>query len=60
VQYFSSFAPDNRLIDEDELDKSDLRLIANPHSQLMHGRFYDWPPEPDYASVYASGPPLKK
>jgi hypothetical protein len=57
VHYFSSYAPDNQPIDEDELDKSDLRLIVNPHSQLMYGRFYDWPPEPDYASVYASGPP---
>jgi hypothetical protein len=49
---FSSYAPDNRPVRDSQLDKSDIKEVAVPHSQLMYRRCYDWPPEPEYARVW--------
>lgn len=57
--YFSSLAPDNRPILNDELDKrpETIKEVAIPHSQLIYRRCYDWPPEPEYARVWKCDPP---
>lgn len=54
---FSSYAPDNRPVRDSQLDKSDIKEVAVPHSQLMHRRCYDWPPEPEYARVWKGHAP---
>ena len=52
IPYFSSIAPDNRPILPSSLDKSTIYPIAVPHSPFKYStRFYDWPPEPEYARV---------
>lgn len=33
-------------------DSREIQYAAVPYSPLMGGRFYDWPPERDYARVY--------
>ena len=54
---FSSFAPNNLQLYNDDLDTSSVREIVVPYSQLMYQRFYDWPPENEYARVVIEGPP---
>lgn len=54
---FSNFAPDNRQIFNQDLDASNVREVVVPYSQLMYQRFYDWPPENEYARVVAEEPP---
>jgi hypothetical protein len=55
--FFSSIAPDNRPVRDEELDTSDFKEVAVPHTQLNYRRFYDWPPEPSYARVWKCGAP---
>jgi hypothetical protein len=55
--FFSSFAPDNRLIRDDQLDTSNFMEVAVPVTPLYFRRFYDWPPEPEYARVAKCDPP---
>jgi hypothetical protein len=57
IAYFSSFAPDNRPVRDEMLDTSDFKEVAVPHTPLNYRRFYDWPPQPDYARVWKSEPP---
>ena len=59
IPYFSSYAPDNRLIRQEQIDKSDFKEVAVPSTPLSncYRRFYDWPPEPEYARVTKSKPP---
>jgi hypothetical protein len=57
IAYFSSFAPDNRPVWDEMLDTSDFKEVAVPHTPLNYRRFYDWPPQPDYARVWKSEPP---
>lgn len=48
---------ENEPLDYSTIDQSEVRHIVVPHSQLMYShRFYDWPPEPDYARVKADSP----
>jgi hypothetical protein len=54
---FSMFAPDNRPINNSDVDQSNVRKIVVPYSPLMYQRFYDWPPENEYARVRAEDPP---
>jgi hypothetical protein len=55
--FFSSFAPDNRLVRDDQLDTSKFMEVAVPVTPLYFRRFYDWPPEPEYARVAKCNPP---
>eukprot|EP00980_Cylindrotheca_fusiformis_P021845 scaffold8682_cov122-Cylindrotheca_fusiformis.AAC.2 len=55
--FFSSFAPDNRLVREEELDTTKYMEVAVPVTPLYFRRFYDWPPEPEYARVAKGYPP---
>lgn len=55
--YFSSHAPDNRVIRESDLDTSHFKEIAVPVTPINFRRFYDWPPEPEYARVTKCAPP---
>ena len=57
ARLFSSFVPDNRQLCNTDLDASNVREIVVPYSPLMYQRFYDWPPENEYARVVAEGPP---
>ena len=51
---FSNRTSQNKPIDYSDLDQSEMRHIAVPYSPLMYSnRFYDWPPEPRFARVYA-------
>lgn len=44
----------NESFDSSQLDRSQVRKIAVPYSPLLYShRFYDWPPEPEYARVVA-------
>jgi len=54
---FSNFAPDNRQLCNQDFDGSNVRKVVVPYSQLMYQRFYDWPPENEYARVVAEDPP---
>jgi hypothetical protein len=48
---------DNRPVDNAGLGQSNLRHIVVPYSPLMYNhRFYDWPPEPEYARVSKQDP----
>lgn len=45
----------NESFDSSQLDRSQVRKIAVPYSPLLYShRFYDWPPEPEYARVVAN------
>uniref|UniRef100_A0A7S0F6A1 Uncharacterized protein n=1 Tax=Craspedostauros australis TaxID=1486917 RepID=A0A7S0F6A1_9STRA len=57
MPYFSSEAPGNRLLFFKRIDPTLVKQVVVPYSQLKYNRFYDWPPEPEYARVYASPPP---
>lgn len=54
---FSMYAPDNRPISQADIDNFDVRKVVVPYSQLMYQRFYDWPPENEYARVIAEDAP---
>jgi hypothetical protein len=54
---FSMYAPDNRPVNNSQIDSSNVRKIVVPYSPLMYQRFYDWPPENEYARVRATDPP---
>jgi hypothetical protein len=56
-QYFSSEAPGNQNIKYVNVDSKQVRNVVVPYGPLKYNRFYDWPPEPQYARVYASLPP---
>ena len=34
-----------------------MKQVVVPSGMLKYNRFYDWPPEPEYARVYQSPPP---
>ena len=57
MQFFSSEAPGNAQIRFRNIDPTQVKQIVVPSNVLMYNRFYDWPPEPDYARVYAAPPP---
>jgi hypothetical protein len=57
MQFFSSEAPGNQQIRFRNIDPTQVKQIVVPSNVLMYNRFYDWPPEPEYARVYASPPP---
>jgi hypothetical protein len=49
---FCNDAYGNDPLDYSSLDTSNMKHIAVPYSQLSYNpRFYDWPPEPEYARV---------
>ena len=51
---------DNRPVDYAALDQSNVRHVAVPYSPFMYNhRFYDWPPEPEYARVTKEDPQSK-
>lgn len=54
---FSSFAPDNRVVRESQIDTSTYMEVAVPTTPICFRRFYDWPPEPEYARVVKCAPP---
>lgn len=57
MQFFSSESPGNQQIRFRNIDPQQVKQIVVPSNVLMYNRFYDWPPEPEYARVYASPPP---
>merc|ERR1712238_618080 len=57
MQFFSSESPGNQQIKFRNIDPTQVKQIVVPSNVLMYNRFYDWPPEPEYARVYASPPP---
>jgi hypothetical protein len=57
VPLFSNDVPDNQVVDRSKLDRSNLRNVVVPYSQLLYQRFYDWPPETAYARVKAQAAP---
>ena len=57
-QFFSSETRGNQSIKYINVEPKQVRQVVVPSSQLKYAnRFYDWPPEPQYARVYASPPP---
>uniref|UniRef100_A0A7S3PCB1 C2 domain-containing protein n=1 Tax=Amphora coffeiformis TaxID=265554 RepID=A0A7S3PCB1_9STRA len=42
-----------------EVDPKEVQHVVVPYSPLMYQRFYDWPPEPQYAQVKAESPANK-
>lgn len=42
-----------------EADPREVQHVVVPYSPLMYQRFYDWPPEPQYAQVKAENPAHK-
>jgi hypothetical protein len=57
---FCNNTDDNRPVDYAALDQSNVKHIAVPYSPLMYNhRFYDWPPEPEYARVSKQDPQSK-
>jgi len=57
IQLFSSMAPGNQHIKFKNVDPLQVKQVIVPNSVLKYNRFYDWPPEPEYARVYKSPPP---
>jgi hypothetical protein len=58
VPYFSMYAPENQYVYNEEIDHTVVRKVVVPHSPLMYNqRFYDFPPETEYARVVAERPP---
>ena len=41
-----------------EADPREIQHVVVPYGPLMYQRFYDWPPEPQYAKVYQEDPDL--
>lgn len=56
--YFSSFAPDNRVLHKSRIDTSFFMEVAVPTTPICFRRFNDWPPEPEYARVTKATPPM--
>eukprot|EP00980_Cylindrotheca_fusiformis_P024079 scaffold11515_cov61-Cylindrotheca_fusiformis.AAC.1 len=50
-------APNNKLVREEQLDTMKYMEVAVPVTPLRFRRFYDWPPEPEYARVAKGYPP---
>ena len=44
----------HREIDRSTVDTRRVHEVVVPYSPLMHSRFYDWPPEAEYARVAAA------
>mmetsp|Transcript_21832 Transcript_21832/g.53992 ORF Transcript_21832/g.53992 Transcript_21832/m.53992 type:complete len:1245 (-) Transcript_21832:1200-4934(-) len=57
IQLFSSMAPGNQHIKFKNVDPQQVKQVVVPNGVLKYSRFYDWPPEPEYARVYKSPPP---
>lgn len=57
LQFFSSEAPGNQQIHFQNVDPTQVKQVVVPSNVLKYSRFYDWPPEPEYARVYAAPPP---
>ena len=57
IQYFSSDAPGNQNIKYVNVEPTQVKKVVVPYGPLKYNRFYDWPPEPQYARVYACPPP---
>ena len=58
LQFFSSDAPGNQQVCFRNIDPTQVKQIVVPSNIMMYSnRFYDWPPEPEYARVYASRAP---
>mmetsp|Transcript_1048 Transcript_1048/g.2220 ORF Transcript_1048/g.2220 Transcript_1048/m.2220 type:complete len:995 (+) Transcript_1048:328-3312(+) len=57
---FSMYAPDNQPISNEEIDDTNVRKVVVPYSALMYQRFYDFPPETEYARVIRDQPPTKE
>jgi len=57
LQLFSSMTPGNQHIKFKNVDPQQVRQVIVPNSVLKYNRFYDWPPEPEYARVHQSPPP---
>lgn len=58
LQFFSSEAPGNQQIRFRNIDPAQVKQIVVPSNVMQYSsRFYDWPPEPKYARVYASEAP---
>jgi hypothetical protein len=43
-------------LSHDEVDSREIHQVSVPYSQLMYQRFYDWPPEAEYAKVKLENP----
>lgn len=57
---FCNTTDENRPLDFLALDKTNMKHVAVPYSQLLYNpRFYDWPPEPEYARVLKEDLPSK-
>ena len=54
---FTNYTPNNDPLTNDDIDDTEIRKVVVPNSPLMYQRFYDWPPENQYAFVSASDPP---
>lgn len=57
VPLFSMYAPDNQPISNDDIASHCVRRVLVPYSPLMYQRFYDFPPETEYARVVADEAP---
>jgi hypothetical protein len=57
VQLFSSMAPGNQHIKFKNVDPQQVKQVVVPNRVLKYNRFYDWPPEPEFARVYQAPPP---
>lgn len=57
IQYFSSDAPGNQNIKYVNVEPTQVKKVVVPYGPLKYNRFFDWPPEPQYARVYACPPP---
>ena len=57
---FCNATDENRSLDYSAMDQTNVKHIAVPYSQLMYNhRFYDWPPENEFARVLKEDPQLK-
>ncbi|CAJ1959307.1 unnamed protein product [Cylindrotheca closterium] len=57
IQLFSSMAPGNQHIKFKNVDPQQVKQVIVPNSALKYSRFYDWPPEPEFARVLKAPPP---
>lgn len=60
AQLFSMYAPDNQPISNEDIGHSSVRKVLVPYSALMYQRFYDFPPETEYARVIRDQPPTEE
>ena len=47
--------PGNKMPGTSSVDPREVHHVVVPYSPLMYQRFYDWPPEPQYAQVTSVG-----